>query len=386
MLNFRNYEKLDLEFGPGMTLIHGENGKGKSNLLEALYILAIAKSQRASSERELLRRQCNPQKSHTSVSATVQRNRGSVRIQIDLEPDSQPGQGSSEHRESLPFRKHIRVNGAPRSSIELVGEMNAVMFSAQDLELVQGPPPVRRRYMDILISQIDREYLRLLQRYQRVVSQRNHLLKAIRDGRAQSRELDFWDDELVANGKTLTSKRAETIRSLSEISAVIHAELAGGGEDLIIDYRPSINMIEGASDNVLAQSFRKSLASSRQTDVSQGFTTCGPHRDDLQMRLNTMDTKIFGSRGQCRTVVLAMKLAEAQHLKLQRGEEPILLLDDVLSELDLPRRTHLLDKARQYQQCFLTTAETGIITDEFLSNMSQYTVSCGRVKRVELGN
>lgn len=362
-----------------MMLIHGENGRGKSNLIEALYILAIAKSQRASSERELVRMKSTAQGNKTSVAAMIQRNRGSVRIQIDFESTNPNLLVSNEDSVIIRLQKNIKVNGSPRSSIELVGEMNAVMFSAQDLELVQGSPPIRRRYMDILISQLDQDYLRLLQRYQKVLAQRNHLLKTIREGKAQFQELDFWDDEIVESGKKITAKRAETVQNLSKFSELIHVELAGDSQKLEIEYLPSIDMIDEGSQDTLDKSFRNSLALNRTSDVSHGFTTRGPHRDDLRILLNNMNTRMFSSRGQCRTAVLAMKLAEAQYLKCHRGEEPILLLDDVLSELDLQRRTFLLDKVSQYQQSFITTAETGIVVNEFLSKMSKYSVNCDSV-------
>lgn len=366
-----------------MVLIQGENGEGKSNLLEALYTLAIAKSHRASNERELVRRQAAAAEGHAQVSAVVERDGGSVRVQIDLRSGAEATEADAEAASGVSFQKYVRVNGVPRRSSELVGEVNAVMFSAQDLELVLGPPPVRRRYLDILISQLDQQYLRALQRYQRVISQRNHLLKTLREGRAQSGELDFWDDELVDAGKQIVARRADTIRTLSQLAEPIHRELTGGGEGLALVYRPSVDINSGTSEDELEQSFRSALELGRTREVAQGFTVAGPHRDDLQMLLEGMDAGLYASRGQCRTVVLAMKLAEVQYLMDRRGQEPILLLDDVLSELDAPRRAHVLDRAQQYQQCFITTADVGTVGDEFLSEMSRYVVSGGRVERVE---
>ena len=381
MVNFRNYAGLELDLDPGMVLLQGENGEGKSNLLEAVYLLAIAKSHRASTERELVRRQAIGEETHTQVLAIVERDKGRVRVQIDFRTTQDAGDGDVEGAESATTQKYVRVNGVPRRSSELVGEINAVMFGAQDLELVLGPPPVRRRYLDILISQLDKRYLRALQRYQRVVSQRNHLLKTIREGRAQKGELDFWDDELVETGSQIVARRADTVRTLSDIAGPIHWELTGDGEALALCYRPSVETSAGASEDELGQSFRRTLELGRTREVAQGYTVYGPHRDDMQMLLNDMDAGLYASRGQCRTVVLAMKLAEARYLRDQRGQEPILLLDDVLSELDAARRAHVLDRARQYQQCFITTADVGSIGGESLSLMSRYVVSGGRVER-----
>ena len=182
-----------------MVLLQGNNGHGKSNLLEAVYLLVIAKSQRASTERELVRRESVGVEFFSQVAAVVQREDGPVRIQVDFKNSvSETHRGDAEER--LNVQKYVRVNGIPRRASELVGEINAVMFSAQDLDMVYGSPGLRRRYMDILISQVDREYLRAVQRYQRVVVQRNHLLKGIKGGRSRPSDLEFWDGELVKSG------------------------------------------------------------------------------------------------------------------------------------------------------------------------------------------
>jgi DNA replication and repair protein RecF len=378
-----------------MVLFQGANAQGKSNLLEALYILAIAKSPRASADRELVRWQVPPEDAHAQVSAVVQRAGGDVRVQIDFLASAPEAPGVSgdggegdTHRVDLhgskapPVQKHLRVNGVPRRTSELVGEINAVMFSASDLDLVLGPPVMRRRYMDILISQIDRHYLRSLQRYQRVVSQRNHLLKTVREGRAHRGELDFWDEELAETGGYVMSRRAATVVTLSQQAGAIHKELTGDGESLELVFRPSVDAVSSDSEEDMCQALKRSLEQGRDREVAQGFTVCGPHRDDLQMVLDNMDAGAYASRGQCRTVVLAMKLAEAEHLRDQRGEEPILLLDDVLSELDGARRAHVLERTLQYQQCFITTADPSQIDQGYLSRMSRYAISRGRVEPV----
>ena len=381
--------QLDLE--PGMILIHGANGEGKSNLLEALYMVAIAKSPKASAERELVRRQAAREGAQAQVFAMALRDGGRVRVQIDLTPTSQVPDPSAEALpvnaqghpqrggESGPVQKHVKVNGVPRLTSELVGEINAVMFSAQDLDLVLGPPVVRRRYLDILISQLDRRYLRTLQRYQRVVSQRNHLLKILRHGRSQQSELEFWDDELVGTGSYIMARRAETVLVLSQRAGPIHWELTGDSEALELDYRPSVETDAGVSEEGLAKSLRRSMELQREREVAQGFTVCGPHRDDLQMLLDDMDAALYASRGQCRTAVLAMKLAEAGYLRERRGQEPVLLLDDVLSELDAGRRSQVLDRVSRYEQCFITTTDVDSIDAAYLSRMVRFVVSGGRV-------
>lgn len=386
-MNFRNYTRQELDLEPGMVLVQGGNGQGKSNLLEALYMLAIAKSARASADRELIRRQGALEENHAQVSAVAERDGGRVRVQIDLmrkpltqkavdqDPDKRDPAGEA-------VQKYLRLNGVPRRSSELVGEINAVMFSAQDLELVLGPPVVRRRYLDILISQVNTRYLKALQKYQRVVSQRNHLLKRVREGRSRPGELKFWDDELVAEGSYIMAQRSETVLTLSQSAASIHLELTGQGEELELVFRPSVETVVGGTVEQFGQSLRSALELQRDREVAQGFTVCGPHRDDLQMLLEDMDTGMFASRGECRTVTLAMKLAEAGYLRQQRGQEPILLLDDVLSELDAARRALVLDRASQYQQCFITTTDVEPIEEEYLSQMARFVVHGGQVEPV----
>ena len=384
-MNFRNYEGLELDFSPGMVLIQGGNGLGKSNLLEALYLLAIAKSPRVSADWELVRRQATGQETMAQVSAVVERDGRPVRVQIDFAASPAATYSEADAAPQVPdpisVQKHIRVNGVPRLTSELVGEVNAVMFSAQDLDLVLGSPTVRRRYLDILVSQTDRGYLRALQRYQRVLSQRNHLLKVVRERRAQPGELDFWDDELVASGKQIMHRRAATVQVLSQEAAPLHRELTHGSEQLQVLYRPSVEIRPGAPEDELGQSLRSAVEEQRDRDVAQGFTSSGPHRDDLQMLLDGIDAGLYASRGQCRTLAVAMRLAEARHLREQRGQEPILLLDDVLSELDAERRAHILDTAGQYQQCFITTADLYSIDRRHLARMSRFVVAGGRVEQ-----
>ncbi len=364
-----------------MVLVHGANGQGKSNLIEALYMLAIAKSLRASTDRELVRRQSLVGDSHAQVSATVQRLAGDTRVQVDFRVDagSQDSVATTEPipAEAITVQKLVRVNGAPRRASELVGEVNAVVFSAQDLELVYGSPSTRRRYLDILISQLDRQYLRAAQRYQRVVSQRNHLLKLVRDGRSGAGELEFWDDELVESGKYVMYRRAKVIDRLSEQIAALYQSLSGDGESLQLAYRPRIEAVEGHSEEELGDALRRALVAGRPRELAQGHTVSGPHRDDAVVMLEGVEAGPYASRGQSRTAVLALKLAEASILREERDEEPILLLDDVLSELDAGRRAQVLDLVSLYQQCFITSADPALVEERYLSQMARFAVRDG---------
>ena len=372
-----------------MILLEGANGQGKSNLLEAAYLLAIAKSNRASMDREMVRSEARigPQP-HAQILAHLTLADGDVRLQVDFSPSGNSGNPHSEAEtatsEAAIFHKSFRVNGVGRRASSVVGVLNAVMFGAEDLELVYGTPSIRRRYLDILISQLDDRYLRSLQRYHKILAQRNHLLKRIRHRSASPDELQFWDVELIAEASFIIEQRANTLASLNDIAAPLHSELAGIDDMLELVYRPSIDIPQEVTVDVAAEILTEGLADERSREIAQGFTILGPHRDDVEPQIAGMQASAYASRGQVRTVVLAMKLAEAEHLKRRRGQEPVLLLDDVLSELDSGRRNLVLDKAATYQQCFITTAEPDIIRPERLSQMHRFDVKLGSVKAISI--
>ena len=366
-----------------MVLLYGGNGQGKTNILEAIYLLAVVKSPRASSDRDLVRREALERGEHSQVSAVVQRDGVPLRVVIGLQraapADVAPAAGATEPAGAV--QKQVRVNGAPRRVSDLVGEVNAVLFTAQDMGIVLGPPSSRRRYVDILISQVDNRYLRLLQKYQQVMAQRNQLLKAVRDGRSQPEELEFWDRELVESGAYIMQRRAATVTAIADLTAPLHEELSGGGEELRIVYRPSV---EGATDEQeMGDAMREAMERSRPREIAHGFTAVGPHRDDLLMLLDGLDAGSTASRGQCRTLVLALKLAEASFLLDERGQEPVLLLDDILSELDAKRRARVLDRAGLYQQCFLTAATLESVDRLHIDRMSKFNVAAGKVSPLE---
>ena len=374
-----------------MVLLYGSNGQGKTNILEALYMLAVVKSPRASSDRELVRHEALDQGEHSQISAIVQRDGEPIRVIIGMQATAPTSMADdAAHITGSPdatppsstVQKQIRVNGAPRRTSTLVGEVNAVLFTAQDLDMVFGPPSFRRRYLDILISQIDNQYLRAIQEYRRVMTQRNHLLKTVRGGRSETAELEFWEDELVKSGKYIMLRRAETVAALARICTPLHEKLSHGSERLQVIYRPSIEFEVGELH--LEQVMRDALERNQSKDIAQGFTMVGPHRDDLIMLLDELEARSYGSRGQCRTLVLALKLAEAAYLREERGQEPILLLDDILSELDADRRANILDQAGLYQQCFVTAATIESVEQSFLDRMSKFRVSEGRVTPAEI--
>ncbi|MDP6548649.1 MAG: DNA replication/repair protein RecF [Dehalococcoidia bacterium] len=381
LTNFRSLVELDLELPPGVVVFFGPNAQGKTTLLEAVYLLAIARSFRAENEREVVNFQAASEGGQGLVGGAIEQHGERLQIYVGYQclpgsrPDDVPAYGAG--RRGLSVRKQIRVSRVRRTASELVGLVTAVLFSADDIRLVQGPPADRRRFLDILISQADPLYLKGLQRYQRVVQQRNQLLRMIREGRAQADELSFWNGELVREGAWLTWRRHEVVRALAPSCAEHHRQLSGPEEDLQVEYRPSILVGEGLP--ATEDRFRESLAAAAQRERATASTAVGPHRDDFDIRINEVDMGTFASRGQARTLALTLRLAEAAYLASVRGEGPIILLDDVLSELDAQRGKRVLEKASQYEQTLLTTTEPEHIREFFGPAAAYFRVAGGGV-------
>ena len=377
LTNFRNHERLGFDLSPGMKLFQGENGAGKSNLLEAMYMLAVARSPRASSDRELILRANGEGEFYTQIAANVEREDDSVNLQINFRTTNAPDAATGGP--ALSVQKYFRVNGAARRASALIGHLNAVMFSAEDMNIVYGAPSARRRYINILISQTDREYLGAVQRYERVVRQRNHLLRQIRDGAASEGELAFWDGELVKEGSRISAQRRTAVSALSDGASPIHSGLSRGNERFTVSYNPNVPLPDDSAEAGIAEALTAGLAERRRQEVARGVTVTGPHRDDISLMLNGMEAAAFASRGQARTAVLALKLAEAAYLRKIRGQKPVILLDDVLSELDPARREQVIEHAAQYHQTLITTADPVPISDQLPPGTARFSVRAGKL-------
>ncbi len=380
LTGFRNHTNTELELRPGLTLFQGQNGHGKSNLLEAAYMLAIAKSARSSHERELVNWSLAETGGHMQVLGVGRQGDTTIQAQIDVDvtaattPNGNPG-----------FRKGLRVNGIKRSAIDFVGNLNIVFFEADDLEIIHGSPGRRRRYLDILISQSDPAYLKSLQRYGQVMTQRNQLLRRIRDGVSEELELAFWDERLSYEGSRVTDARRRSVDGLNEHAVPAHSELTDG-DKLELEYRPRITAssndrpdVSQMTSEMIEQEMKNTLLALRRREIAQGMTVIGPHRDDLEIRLNDNPAGNFASRGQSRTIALSLKLAEAVFVTNSTGRTPVLALDDILSELDPERRRLVLEAATKHEQVLLTSTEPGIVPQEFLDTADIYTVMNGRV-------
>ena len=380
--NFRNLVELELELPPGVVVFFGPNAQGKTTLLEAVYLLAIARSFRAENEREVLNFRAAADGGQGLVGGTIEKKGERVQVFVGYQSARAAAAAgevpaSNSNNTGFSVRKQIRVSRVRRTAAELVGTVNAVLFSADDLRFVQGPPSHRRRFLDILISQADSRYLRGLLRYQKVVQQRNQLLRMLQDGRAAADELAYWDDELVKEGSWITWRRREVVRDLAVACAEHHAQLAGPEEDLRVAYRPSVP--PGDDIPATEDQFRQSLAAAGQRERAAANTAVGPHRDDFDLLINDLDMGTFASRGQARTLALALRLAEASYLASVRSEAPIVLLDDVLSEMDAERRHCVLEKTGQYEQTLITTTDLEPMRQFFGAEAKYFRVAGGGV-------
>ncbi|MFC1924585.1 DNA replication/repair protein RecF [Chloroflexota bacterium] len=385
LTNFRNYRQLELRLPPHLAIFYGDNAQGKTNLLEAVNMFATTKSHRASSDRELIN-QIARQEGNIAIArlyAEVQRKRSDIKVEIAVRTEkvnSVTGETTAPLTGPMPVsvRKRIRVNDIARRAIDLVGQVNAVMFSAQDIDLLSGTPLLCRRYLDLVNSQTDSHYLRSLQRYQRVLQQRNHLLRMLQEHQGQPEQLEFWDNELVKNGSYIIKQRWHLVAMLNELVEKIHWELSGSKETLKIVYLPSIGREKDVAET--ESNFRQVLYQTRRREIGQGVTLAGPHRDNLQFQVNENDMSIYGSRGQQRTVALSLKLAEAQYIHTRVDDTPILLLDDVLSELDHIRRKHLLEFIHPFQQVLFTATDLDHFEPSSLDQAALFRVKQGNIE------
>ena len=349
--NHRNYRQLDLTPGAGVNVFIGANGQGKTNLLEAVAMLALSSSPRARRDHELI----GPVGVGSRIEAQVETD-GAVReLSISLDVDGER------------TKRTIEVDGARRRAVDLPGHFRVVLFWPDDLGLVKGGPELRRRFLNQMLVQVQPGYARALSGLRRVLEQRNSLLKRIAGGEGGEEMLEAWDHELVQVGTEIVAARARAVRELEPVAARTHRQIAAG-ERLQIGYM-------GPPEN-LAEAVHNSMAE----DLRRGSTSVGPHRDDLRIVLEGQDARSYGSQGQQRTAVVSLKLAEAALIEGRAGERPVLLLDDVLSELDGDRRAALLNEVAGGGQVIVTSVEAGPFPPELIARAMVWTVSGGTIE------
>ncbi len=324
--NFRNYNYLNLVLHPGINVFVGDNAQGKTNILEAIYLCATARSHRTNKEKEVIMWE------QTEAHIRLEIKKRTIEDQIDFHLDKR-GKG-------------VAINRIPIQRLgDLLGVLNVVMFSPEDLQMIKRSPGERRRFIDIELCQIDRIYYYGLQQYHKVLKQRNNLLKNFEHTSDAQNLLEVWDSQIIEYGSRVINKRLDFISKLEKIAQEIHFNISGDKEKLEIVYDPSITV----------EDYQKKLATSHKQDIFRRSTSIGPHRDDLIFLINQMDVRTYGSQGQQRTVVLSIKLAQLRMIEEILGEQPVLLLDDVLSELDYHRQQFLFEHTKDIQTLITCT-------------------------------
>ena len=335
--NYRNYDKLHMDFSHGTNILYGDNAQGKTNILEAIYVCATTKSHRGSKDKEII--QFDRDESH--IKLNVRKRDVPYRIDMHLKKNSPKG---------------IAINKIPiKKASELFGIVNVVFFSPEDLNLIKNGPAERRRFIDLELCQLNKLYVHSLVQYNKIVTQRNKLLKDIMFRPDYEETLDIWDMQLVQYGREVIRCREAFVGQLNDLIGGIHRQLSGEKESLHISYEP----------NVTVDMFEDTLRKSRPSDLKQRTTLTGPHRDDLSFIINDIDIRRFGSQGQQRTAALSLKLAEIELVKKIVNDYPILLLDDVLSELDGSRQNHLLSGINHIQTMITCTGLEDFVNNRF---------------------
>lgn len=371
--NFRNYVRLDLDLSPGVTILQGDNTQGKTNLLEAIYYLATTRSPHAGAERELVNWLAVEQEPLPYARLVGRVERGTAELTIEITLTQQPNNGER-------YRKQMRLNGVNKRAMDMLGQLNVVLFLPDDIALVFGSPSRRRRYLNATLCQIDSVYCRALSHYNRVVTQRNALLRDLRERGGDPGQLAFWDRRLVEHGAYLVFRRREALNDLDRLAHLVHSDLTDGAERLHLRYQPSVEGLTEGDVAAVGEAFHTQLTALRQREVAAGMTLVGPHRDEVRFIIDDVDAGVYGSRGQQRTAALALKLAEVDLMRQETGERPVLLLDDVLSELDPHRRRFLIRCLSDGpQQALITTADLNAVPAAFLRRCRLWHVEMGRL-------
>lgn len=393
--NFRNYRRLELPLSSGATLLHGSNAQGKTNLLEALYYLATTRSPHAAQDSQMLNwealQEPEPQIVGRLVAAIGTKNETRT-VEMRLIRENK-GQGQfSFRREALVNRRKVRL-------MDMLGQLQVVMFLPEDVNLITGAPNKRRRYLNVMLCQIDPHYCRTLSQYNKVLEQRNAVLRRLAEGQGNMDMLAIFSERLVDLGSQVYARRATFFAEIGRETQRIHyEELSGATESLRIGYLPRLQAGKNGSDRKTAaeiaawiyshqaelepirERFTSELIASQTTDIARGATSVGPHRDDWCFWIDGRFLADYGSRGQQRSAILAMKMAEIEWVSRHSGEAPLLLLDEVLAELDSRRRDLLLRTVQNVEQAVLTATDPAMFSTDFLARASTMTVSEGRIQ------
>jgi len=402
LTNFRNFSRLDLDVPGGLVILEGGNAQGKTSLLESIFYLATYTSFHTSSDRQLINfidldkslavarivadfEHKNPFEVETRKSTT------SNRIEVRLIQEEGIGNGA------LRFRKEVLLDNLPRKISEVVGVFNAVLFLPQMLRIVEGSPEERRRYLNLAMGQVLPGFTTDLIDYSNLLAQRNALLKQLNERGGDFEQLNYWDERLSITGGRIILSRIRTIKELEQIAGRLHHNLTRNQEILRLSYQPSFNLsplqstqyslpfdiqpdYSGISLEEIQKCFQKGLHNKRNEEIARGMTTIGPHRDELRFLSNGIDLGIYGSRGQARSLVISLKLAEVAWMKEKTAQWPVLLLDEIFAELDAERRNDLHLRLMESEQVILTTTDLDGFPADFVQKAKVWRIQSGQVK------
>lgn len=357
---YRNYENINFDFSNKINVIIGENAQGKTNLVEAVYLLALARSHRTSKTQEVIMWD----KNFAKISGTIEKEIGQIPLEMTISKNGKKG----------------KVNHLIQSKVsQYVGHLNIVMFAPEDLNIVKGAPQIRRKFLDTEISQISPIYLHELNQYNKVLAQKNSLLKSLQDSKSKDTMLDIYNEQLVNYGCKVLEKRFRFLEKLRKRSTEIHMKISNDKESLDIQYNSTLNISESMEISEIINLFEEKFDKIKNKEIERGNALIGIHRDDLVFFINGKNIQMFGSQGQQRTAALSLKLSEIELIKSETREYPVLLLDDVLSELDSYRQSQLLETIKGKVQTFITTTSIDGINHETLQNADEFRIEKGNL-------
>ena len=361
--NFRNYEELSIKLSPGINIIFGENAQGKTNILESIYLLSMGKSYRTQKYNEM-----------------IKWDKDKCKIFIDYSKDDI--KGNIDFFISKTKKKQIKINGINVEKLsDILGRINTVMFSPEHIKIIKEGPAERRKFIDAILSQIKPSYYYNLIQYLKVLGQRNILLSDDKRKKELKNTLDVWDIQLIEYGSKIMEDRYIFIKKIRKTANMINNQLSGGNENLVLEYKPSVSIYDYSRENI-KESYESVIKKGRFIDIKRGNTNWGPHRDELIFSIGEKELRNFGSQGQQRSALLSLKLAETIFIKDETGTTPVLLLDDVFSELDNNRRGYLLDYMKDIQ-VILTCTDLKNLKLENVINPTFFYVKNAKVERIE---
>ncbi|HSH25590.1 MAG TPA: DNA replication/repair protein RecF [Massilibacterium sp.] len=364
MKNFRNYEDIHLTFENKVNIIIGENAQGKTSLMEAIYVLAMAKSHRATKDKELIRFEEN----YAKIEGRLEKRNGPLSLELVISKKGKKAKCNSLEQRRLS---------------DYIGHMNVVMFAPEDLSIVKGSPQVRRRFIDMELGQISPIYMHDLSQYQKVLHQRNQFLKTMNPKKESDLlMLEVLTEQFITLAAKVVKKRLEFIQLLLSFAKPLHESISRGLEVLTMEYKPSVKVLEHDDLPTMITAYKKDYERIKEREWERRTSLFGPHRDDLIFYVNQIPVQIYGSQGQQRTTALSLKLAEIELIKSEVGEYPILLLDDVLSELDDFRQTHLLNTIQGKVQTFVTTTSVEGISHETIEKATKFEIHNGQIVKI----